>query len=242
MITLTFRSSCLVFQKIYAIDDPRYRDYGLALGLLATSCCKVQAPLSEGRVSSMRAENVVRTLDQQTSEIGVAGLGDPELRIVFAGLTAPWSQAEVTAHITTSTETLLVAQREDECKSGDVTDAVDGQQRLSLGILGLSHPLDLPVILLDLQRHLRDLLEYRTERQLESRWHRCVAALCKTPRRRGRHTVATSLRQPTNGVHRRCAQSDQELSRTDQCESFLLLDGTMRNRPQDLWIETRIAG
>jgi hypothetical protein len=47
-------------------------NYGLALGLLATSCCKVQAPLSEGRVSSIRSEDVVRALDQQTSEIGVA--------------------------------------------------------------------------------------------------------------------------------------------------------------------------
>ena len=54
----------------------RYRNYSLALGLLATSCCQMQAPLPEGRVPSMRSEDVVRTLDQQTSEIGVASLGD----------------------------------------------------------------------------------------------------------------------------------------------------------------------
>jgi hypothetical protein len=69
----------------------RDRDNGLALGLFTASCCKVQAPLSEGRVPSMRSEDVVRTLDQQTSEIGVASLGDAELRIVFAGLTSSWS-------------------------------------------------------------------------------------------------------------------------------------------------------
>jgi hypothetical protein len=28
----------------------RYRNYGLALGLLATSCCQMQPPLPEGRV------------------------------------------------------------------------------------------------------------------------------------------------------------------------------------------------
>jgi hypothetical protein len=32
----------------------------------------------------MRSEDVVRTLDEWTSEIGVAGLGDAELWIVFA--------------------------------------------------------------------------------------------------------------------------------------------------------------
>jgi hypothetical protein len=48
--------------------------------------------LSRGNVPShMRSEDVVRTLDQQTSEIGVASLGDTELRIVFAGLTSSWS-------------------------------------------------------------------------------------------------------------------------------------------------------
>ena len=38
----------------------------------------------------MRSEDVVRTLDQQTSEVGVASFGDTELRIVSAGLTASW--------------------------------------------------------------------------------------------------------------------------------------------------------
>jgi hypothetical protein len=86
----------------------RYRDHGLALGLLAASCRQMQAPLPEGRVPSMRSEDVVRTLDQQTSEIGVASLGDTELWIVFAGLTASWSQAEISAQVTTSAEAFLI--------------------------------------------------------------------------------------------------------------------------------------
>lgn len=43
----------------------------------------------------MRAKDVVRALDQQTSEISVAGLGDAKLRIVLAGLAASRSQTEV---------------------------------------------------------------------------------------------------------------------------------------------------
>src|SRR5271156_6923729 len=95
----------------------RYCDHSLALGLLAASCRKVQAPLSECRVPSMRSEDVVGTLDQQTSEISVACLGDAELRIVFAGLTASWPQAEIAAHVTTPAEG----------EGGDVANALDGR-------------------------------------------------------------------------------------------------------------------
>jgi hypothetical protein len=75
----------------------------------------------------MRPEDVVRTLDQQTSEIGVASLSDAKLRIVFAGLAASRSQAEVTTYVTTSAEALLIAQSQDEGKSSDVADTLDGQ-------------------------------------------------------------------------------------------------------------------
>jgi hypothetical protein len=58
----------------------------------------------------MRSEDVVRTLNQQTSEIGVASLGDAELWVAFAGLTASWSQTEVATHVSTSLEALLAAK------------------------------------------------------------------------------------------------------------------------------------
>src|SRR5438105_3598420 len=138
----------------------------------------------------MRSEDMVRTLDQQTSKVGVASLGDTELRIVFAGLAASWSQAEIAAHITTSAEAFLIAQSQDEGEGGDVTDALDGQQRLGLGILGLSHPLDLAVVLLDLDRHLRDLFEHRAECPLEPWRHHCLAALSEASGGGCRHTIA----------------------------------------------------
>ena len=73
----------------------------------------------------MRSEDVVRTLDQQTSKISVASLSDAELWVVFAGLTASWSQAEIAAHVTTSVEALLIAQSQNEGESGDVANTVD---------------------------------------------------------------------------------------------------------------------
>jgi hypothetical protein len=45
---------------------------------------------------------MVGTLDQQTSEVDVASLGDTELWVSFARLAASWPQAEIAAHVTTS--------------------------------------------------------------------------------------------------------------------------------------------
>jgi hypothetical protein len=88
----------------------RKGNYGLALGLLAATSREMEAPLSECGVPPMRSEDVVRTLNQQTSEIGVASLGDAELWVAFAGLTASWSQTEVATHVSTSLEALLAAK------------------------------------------------------------------------------------------------------------------------------------
>jgi hypothetical protein len=51
---------------------------------------------------------MVGTLDQQTSEIDVAGLCDAELRVSISGLTASRSQAEVTTYISTSLKAFRV--------------------------------------------------------------------------------------------------------------------------------------
>jgi hypothetical protein len=88
----------------------------------------------------------------------------PELRIVISGLTSPWPQAQVTPHIATSSEPFLATEGQYEGQGGEMADTMNLQQRLRLRILGLAELLDLPVVLLDLQRHFRDLLEHRTER------------------------------------------------------------------------------
>ncbi len=58
----------------------------------------------------MRSEDVVRALDQQTSEVRVAGMGDAELRIVISRLTSPRSQAQIVPYIATSSEPFLAAE------------------------------------------------------------------------------------------------------------------------------------
>jgi hypothetical protein len=87
---------------------------------------------------------VIGALDQQTSKIGVAGMGDTKLRVMISGLTSTRSQAKIAADIATSSEPLLAAERQHEGRGGEMTDAVNLQQCLRLRILGLSELLDLP--------------------------------------------------------------------------------------------------
>ena len=108
----------------------------------------------------MRPEDVVGALDQQTSEIGVAGLGDAKLRIPITGLAASRSQTKVAANIATLLEAFLAAQRQDERRRRNRTNTMDLQQSLRLWILCLAELLDLTVILFDLERHLSDLLKH----------------------------------------------------------------------------------
>ena len=52
--------------------------------------------------------------------------------------------------------------------------------------------------------------------------------------------MAAGLRQSTYRVHCRNAQSNEEVTCTDQRKSLLLLDRSMRDGSQYLWIETGI--
>lgn len=58
----------------------------------------------------MWSKDVVDTLDQQTSQIGVAGLRDPELRVPISGLTASRSQAEIAPDTAALLDALLAAR------------------------------------------------------------------------------------------------------------------------------------
>ena len=72
-------------------------------------------------------------------------------------------------------------ERQNEGKRGDVADAMDRHHGLCLGVLGLSQALDLPVVLLDLERHLGDLGQDRTHCQLQPWRHRSMASLGEAP-------------------------------------------------------------
>ena len=90
----------------------------------------------------MRTEDMVGALDQQSSQVDVASLGDAELRVAIPGLAASRPQAEIAADIATSLEAFLAAQRQNVGQRRELADAVDLDQRLRLWILRLRESLD----------------------------------------------------------------------------------------------------
>jgi hypothetical protein len=137
------------------------------------------------------------------------------LRVSITGLTAPWSQAEIAASIPTSPKALLVPQGQHIGQSRDVTNTVDLQQCLCLRIRRLSELLNLSIVLLDLDRHLCDLLEHWTKGLCQPWRHDCQAALGETACRGSWQAIPTWLHQSAHCVHRGCAQSNQKITRTD---------------------------
>jgi hypothetical protein len=91
--------------------------------------------------------------------------------------------------------------------------------------------MDLSIVLLDPDRHLCDLFEHWPKRLRQTWRHHCLTALGKTARRRSWHPMATGFRQSTYGVHRGCTQTDDEVTRTDQRQGFLLPNRPVRNGP-----------
>ena len=112
----------------------------------------VLALTDEAVVSTERWCPMVPALDQQGPQVDITRLRDAQLRVVAAGLTASWPQAEIAADVSTSLEPLLATQRQNIGESGQLADAVDLDQRLSLDILSLSELLDQPIIVPDLHR------------------------------------------------------------------------------------------
>jgi hypothetical protein len=122
-----------------------------------------------------------------------------------------------------------------------MTHAVDLQQRLCLRILRLIELLDLTVVLLDLECHLCDLLDNRSNCLSQPGWHHCQASLGKGACRRRWHAMTAGFRQPTHAVHRSRTQANDKVPRTNQRECFLLLDRSVHDGPQYLWIKSGVA-
>jgi len=86
----------------------------------------------------MGSQDVVRALDQQTSQIRVASLGDTELRIAFTGLAAFRSETKIATDVSTASESTLIPERQHEGECSDVADPMDRHHGLCLNVLGLS--------------------------------------------------------------------------------------------------------
>ena len=104
---------------------------------------------------------MVGAFDQELAEIAIAGLCNAELGIAVPGLASAWSQAKIAANISASLETLFITQGKHEGQCGQMSDAIDLDQRLCLRISSPRKFFNRQVVLLDLHRHVSNLVEQR---------------------------------------------------------------------------------
>src|SRR6266550_2397644 len=73
-----------------------------------------QAPPSQVTVGSKWAQNVMRTLHQQSSQIRIAFLADAHLRLALAGVSPSRLQPQIAAHVPALAKTMRIFQRQQE--------------------------------------------------------------------------------------------------------------------------------
>src|ERR1039458_530537 len=93
--------------------------------MASATSTQAETPPSQGRVFAVWPDDVVGALDQQLSQVPVAGLGDSKLWVAVARLAASGPQGEGPASIPASLEALLVSERQHEGQDREMPNAVD---------------------------------------------------------------------------------------------------------------------
>ena len=164
----------------------------------------------------MRSKNMIGTLDQKRSEVGVSSLSDAQLWVPFARLAASRPQAEVAADIATPLEAFLAAKRQDIGQRRELADAVDLEQRLCFWILRLRESFDGAIVVLDLYRHSSDLFQDWAKRLGPSWRQDRHASLREAQRGRGRQSICAGPGQSAHRVHCSSPQTNDQVTGADQ--------------------------
>src|SRR5258708_32207217 len=80
------------------------------LGAPAATSCEPQAPSPQVRIWAQRTENVMRPLDQQSSQVLVARSTDTEPRRSFSRLFFPWQEPQKRSNISAPSKTMGIFQ------------------------------------------------------------------------------------------------------------------------------------
>ena len=123
------------------------RNDGPFLSRLAAAFGQPQTPSSQIAVGSKRAENMVRSLHQQGSQIRIALFADVHLRFALPRVSAPRLQPEVATRIPALAETMRILQRQHVGQRDQRAYSLDLLQQRSLRIALLGDSFDLLVVL-----------------------------------------------------------------------------------------------
>src|ERR1700691_6535938 len=82
--------------------------------LLPPRSANFSPPAPEIAVPTERSQNVLRSLYQQRSQVGIAFLADVHLRFALSGVSASRLQSQITSDITALAKTMRIFQRQQE--------------------------------------------------------------------------------------------------------------------------------
>src|SRR6266404_3951591 len=128
---------------------------GSLLPALPTTLGQLQPPASQITVHTKRSQNVLRSLYQQGSQIGVAFLTDVHLRLALSGVSSSGLQSQVAAHVAVFAKTMRILQRQQERQRDQRAHSLHLLQReiACLRQLSASKCLDGPVCSLELLQY-----------------------------------------------------------------------------------------
>src|SRR5207245_2377008 len=116
------------------------------LGIFSSALGQLQSPSPQITVFPKRSENVMRPLHHQGAQISVSLLADVQLWLALAGVPAPRTQTQITAHISAAAKSVRVFQRQHVSQADEGSHTFNLLEQTDLGIVFLGDLLDLPVV------------------------------------------------------------------------------------------------
>lgn len=170
-------------------------------------------------------------LDEQSSQVSVAGLRDPELGITAARLAAPGPKAQKTSCITAFTESVLIFEREYKGQSRQRTHAMNLLESNRFRILCFGKLLDLIVEVHDLSSQSIDQCEQRTNGIFQVLWQSVQRLLCVSGDRKRRQSKPKGLHEASCGIRKASTSFNQYSPRANKdqvrmSEAASVFDGT----------------
>jgi hypothetical protein len=129
---------------------PGNSNYGSLFSVLASTFCELQAPATQIAVGTEGTQDILGRGDKQTTQIGIARLGDTQLGIVIAGLIASGDEADGRTDLPAPAEAIGLFKREDEGQGSEWTHTPDPAEQLCLWVAFAAKLFDLLVIGFDL--------------------------------------------------------------------------------------------
>src|ERR1051325_9871778 len=133
------------------------------LGVAPSACGDEQSVLAQIAIGGERTEDVLCRPNQQPAKVRIPFLSDVPLRLTLACIVLSWHQTKPCSDAATTSEPLLVLERQDVRQCGQRSDPGYLREGCRVGISVFGELFDLAVVLADASSELLDHLDQRQQ-------------------------------------------------------------------------------